>query len=308
MKLWIARIAAGVLVLAFGIALGAGPLQHSAEERDQALARAEARADRDKEKVAEGEAAAALAAAYADATAPSLVAGKLAGRTVTVVTLPGADQAQVDALKGLITAAGGTVSAEAGLEPAALDPAGRSLIEALTSQLVTQNPSTGVPADVAGYDRLGALLARTVAADAGAAAGGAPYDQTAVGLAAGLQAAELVKVGKASPRGQLTVVVAGPPAESEIAAANNEVPLAILRGYGARTPTVLVGTSGAAGPNGLVGALRADPGVAAAVSGVDSLESSTGRVAAVLALAARAGGTIGQYGAVGASGGPVPPS
>jgi len=308
MKPWMLRTAVGVLVLAFGIALGAGPLQKSAEQRDRDLDQARAGAARAEDQVAALSAAAEFATAYSDETAPALVAGKLAGRTVTLVALPGAQQAQVDALRSLLVSSGAKVTAEARVLPAAVDPSGRSLVDALTNQLAAQNKALGIPVSATGYERLGTVLARAIGADPGAGPGGSAYDQTAVGLVSGLQAAGLVKVSTATPRGQLAVFVAGPPAKSASAAGENAVPVALLRAFGARVPTVLAGTSAAAGDRGVLGTLRGDTAATAVVSGVDSLETPMGRVATVLALAARVGGKIGQYGAVDATGGPVPAS
>ena len=68
---------------------------------------------------------------------------------------------------------------------------------------------------------------------------------------------------------------------------------------------MVVGPSGAARADGVIGALRAG-GDAAAVSTVDSAETAMGQVAGVLALAARSRGTVGQYGAVHAADGVLP--
>lgn len=308
MKTWVLRTCVALLVLGTGIALGAGPLQHDAQQRDRDLNRAQAGASRAAQQVADLDAAAEFATAFSDKTAPTLVAGKLTGRTVTLVALPGADEDQVAAVRALLVAAGATISAEATVQQAAFDPSGRSLVDALTTQLATQNPALAIPATDTGYQRLGVLLARAVGADPGSGPAGSAYDQAAVSIAAGLQTAGLAKVSKASPRGQLTVVVAGPPAPTAEAAAANAVPVAVLQAFAGRVPTVLAGTTEAAGTRGVLGALRAQPAAAGAVSGVDSLETPMGRVATVLALASRVSGRVGQYGAVDATGGPVPAS
>jgi hypothetical protein len=182
----------------------------------------------------------------------------------------------------------------------------RQLVEALTSQMLTQTTGVQVPADAGGYARFGALLARALGTGSNGQPAQSAYDPTAVGILTGLQSADLVSVPQpVSARAGLAVVIAGPEAASDAAAAQNAVPVTILRAFGAQLPTVVVGSSGAARSRGVLGALRASD-ARSVVSTVDSVETAMGRVAAVLALAARAGGTVGAYGAVKAADGPVP--
>lgn len=299
------KAAVGVLVLAAGIALGAGPLQHSARERDEDLAAQKAKVARAERQVQNLTRAGDFAAEYAQATGPELVAGRLTGRSVALVKLAGAPKATVDGIRTLLLAAGAKVSVEATLSPKLATSSSRQLVEALTSQMITQDPGLGVPATAAGYERFGLLLARGLGAT-GTTAAGTTYDQTAIGIVSGLQTAELLTVGKVGPRASLAVFVAGPPAADSDAAGVNAVPVTILKSFGSKVPTVLAGSTAAAGNLGVLGALRADSAAAGSVSGVDSAQTPMGQVASVLALAARAAGTVGQYGGVGQVDGPVP--
>ncbi|MBO9521178.1 MAG: copper transporter [Nocardioidaceae bacterium] len=301
------KAALGLLVLAVGIALGAGPLQHSARERDKELAAQKAEVTRAERQVRDLTRAGDFASSYAQATAATLVAGKLTGRTVALVRLPGARQATVDAVRSLLGTAGATVTAEAAFAPQLAKASSRQLVEALTSQMVTQTPNLGVPATAAGYERFGLLLARAIGAS-GTTAAGTAYDQAAIGIVSGLETAGLVDVGRVGPRASVAVVVAGPPAKDPQSAAANAVPVTILRSFGSKVPTVLAGSTAAAGNLGVLGALRADAATARSVSGVDSVQTPMGRVALVLALADRARGKVGQYGGVGEVTGPVPVS
>ena len=297
-----------MLVLALGIALGAGPLQHSGQERDRPPPPQKRKLAQAKAEITDLTAAGKYASDFAGATSSALVSGKLVGRTVALVLLPEADQDTVEALRSVLTVAGARVTSEAIMAPVLGSAESRQLVEALTSQMVAQNPSLEVPADAAGYERLGALLARGIAADRRSGPGGSSYDQTAVGIVSGLQAADLVTVLKSSPRASLSIVVAGPPASTDAEAAANAVPVTIVKGYAAETPTVLVGPTGAAGPRGVLGLLRTDKAASADIAGVDSADTPMGRVAVVLALVARIQGLVGQYGGVGATDGPVPSS
>ena len=69
---------------------------------------------------------------------------------------------------------------------------------------------------------------------------------------------------------------------------------------------VVAGGSAAAGSTGLIGAVRADQGLASAVSSVDDADRPVGQVATVFALAQESAGRSGQYGTGGRRRGSVP--
>ncbi|MGY2874874.1 hypothetical protein ACVW00_002064 [Marmoricola sp. URHA0025 HA25] len=306
MKPWLIRAAVAVLTVALGIGIGAGPLQHSNKERDKQLAAQKAKVVREQRTVESLRASAAFADAFATATGPTLTRGALAGRSIALVTLPGADPKVVDRLKAEVAAAQGQITAEVALAAAMGRSSSRQLVEALTSQMLTQAGGLEVPADAGGYGRFGALLARAVGTGPTGQPAQAAYDATAAGIVSGLQSADLVNLPQPeSARAGLALVVAGPAARTDAAGAQNAVPVTILRAFGSQLPTVVVGSTASAGSRGLLGALRASD-TRRVVSTVDSVETAMGQVAGVLALAARAQGTIGQYGAVGAADGPIP--
>jgi hypothetical protein len=305
MKPGLVRVAVAALCVALGMALGAGPLQHSNSERDKELAAQKAEVTRKQHQVDSLKRTTAFAESFATATGPALTRGALAGHAVALVTLPGADPALVDQVKAAVAAAQGQVTAQVALAASMGRSSSRQLVDALTSQMLTQAPGVTVPADAGGYARFGALLARAVGT--GGTPAQAAYDTTAVGIVSGLQSADLVTLTQpVAARAGLAIVVAGPEARSDAAAADNAVPVTILEAFGAQVPTVVVGSTGAAGSRGVIGALRSTPGAHPVVSTVDSIETAMGRVGAVLALAARARGTVGQYGAVNAADGPLP--
>jgi hypothetical protein len=69
---------------------------------------------------------------------------------------------------------------------------------------------------------------------------------------------------------------------------------------------VVAGDGAAAAEDGLVGVIRADPTLSAAISTVDNLGTAAGRISTVLALGGEAEGTSGRYG-TGEDAQPVPP-
>lgn len=302
------RVAVGLLVIALGIGFGAGPLQRSSGERDKELAAQKAEVLRKQDRIESLAAGAAFADAFAAAAGPSLLRGALAGRSVVVVTLPGADPSTVKKLRAGVAAGQGRITAQIDLAPTMAKASSRQLVEALTSQMLTQAPGVDVAAGAAGYERFGALLARALGTGRTGLPVQAAYDATAVGIISGLQSADLVTVSQpVTMRAGLALVVAGPPAKSDAAAADNAVPVTILRALGMHLPTVVVGSTAAAGQRGVVGALRAGTGGRPVLSTVDSAQTTMGQIAGVLALAARArSGTIGQFGAVDAADGALP--
>jgi hypothetical protein len=301
------RVAIAVLVAALGVAIGAGPLQHSNSQRDKELADHRAAAVRLQHRVDALRSSSAFADSYAAATGPTLLGGALAGRSVAVLTLPGADPDVVSKLRSDVQAAQGQVTAQVDLDARSTRSSGRQLVEALTSQMVTQTPGLDVPADASGYERFGALLARALGTGPSGQPARAAYDATAVGIMSGLQSADLVTVPQpVSARAGLALVVAGPEVTGADDPAENAVSVTILQALARQLPTVVVGSTGAAGERGVVGALRASAPSKGVVSTVDSVETSAGQVIGILALAARARGTVGSYGGVDAADGVLP--
>ena len=307
MRPWLVRAAVTVVAIALGVAAGAGPLQHSNSDRDKELAAQRTELARKQHRIDALEATAAFGDGFAAATGLALIRGTLSGRSVAVITLPGADQAVVAKLRADVEAAQGKITTQVDLAAKMAGSSSRQLVEALTSQMLQQTPGLTVPADAAGYQRFGALLARAVGTGPSGQPAQAAYDTTAVSIVSGLQSADLLTMTQpVSARAGLALVVTGPEFESDAAAADNAVPTTILQAFGKQVPTVVVGPTGAAGGRGIIGALRDSTAATAVLATVDSAETAMGQLAAVLALAARTRGTIGQYGAVDAVDGVVP--
>lgn len=297
-----------VLLVALGIAIGAGPLQLSQSHQERDLAQERAANARLEREAGAQRAEAAFADAYAQASAPALLNGALAKRTVAVVALPGADPETVTGLRADIAMAGGQVTGVVELSAKAASAGGRQLVEALTSQMATQNPQVQMPADAGGFERLGALLGRAIGAPE---PGGAAYDDQAVGIVSGLETADVVKVteppsGPIAARAGVVLVVAGSPARGADASAANAVPLAILRAMAGQASVVVTGATATAGDGGLVGAIRADQALAGVLATSDGAQTVMGRIVAVRAAAARGSGTIGHYGGADAPDGVLP--
>lgn len=301
-----------LLAVALGIAVGAGPLQGDARARQQELTAALAQVSDLEGRLADARRGADFTEKVTESTAPEVVAGRLKGRRVALLVIGRADQDTVARTRELLAAAGASLTAEVSLTPTAVDPARRALVEALTTQMATQAKLDVGSQD--GYQRLGTLLGRAMLASpvtvsrpsgrlspaqrarrqqqlADATARAQSYDQVAVGVVAGLRAADLLADSSIDSRADLLLVLV--PGGG---ATTGQTTADLVRAA-AGAPTVVAGPLAAAGPKRVL-TLLGEAG--SGLSTVDGNENEAGRVVTVLALAAQADGTSGQYGATGA--------
>ncbi|CAA9356748.1 MAG: hypothetical protein AVDCRST_MAG36-2345 [uncultured Nocardioidaceae bacterium] len=293
-----------LLALAAGVFLGAGPLQGGSSTADAGgdpAALQDARAEVEALQRARG-----YDDAYLRATAPQVLGDALAGRTVTVVVLPGADTARVAELTELVGVAGGTVSMAAEVRPELLDVGNRQLVAELARQ--TQEAArtpVDVPEGTVGYDLAAQLLGRALVDPEDA---GAPGDRTGEGVLASFATAGLVTTAEpVTRRGSLALLVAGAPTGSpDDRQGAGTITATLAQGLAAAADgAVLAGPAAAGAADGAVGTLRAGP-ARQDVSTVDAVDSLAGSVVAVQALAAEARGRTGHYGSSAAADGVLP--
>ncbi len=276
-----------VMAMAAGIALGGGPLSDIGRTPSQAAAPpAEPAAD------PQDEARAAYADAFAAGVAPGLYADRLHGHPVTIVTLPGADAEDVEALTAQVQAAGTQVIATYALRRGLVDTGEKTLVDTLGLQLVEQLGADVVSADATTYDRIGQLIGHAVSA---AKRSEAMDPARVASLRASLQGAGLVAVPDGEPNlAPLVLVVSGKEVEQPVLAGLVAGLAAVARGV------VVAGPTGDAS----IAALRAAPPVRP-VATVDGTETAAGRVASILALVHVLTTPGGSFGASGADS-PVP--
>ncbi len=301
----VVSLVAVMLALAVGIALGGGPLQRSADDAPSGSDTETLIATQ--RELAALEDGTAFADAYALQTADAMLDETLPGRAVTLLTLPGADDAHVERLTELVDRAGGAVTARAALEEKLLDVGNRQLVAELASQLADAVAEDVKDAsDASDYEQLALLLGHALVS---AKAGGESVDEAGESILAGLATADLLTVtGEVGDRGSLVLVVAGAPYGSaddrQGAGSIMSSMLAVLDGRS--DGVVLAGPVASSSDEGVVGAVRADPAAAGAVSTVDAVDRAAGAVVAVLALRAEATGRSGHYGTTEAADGPLP--
>lgn len=241
---------------------------------------------------------------FAAAVAPAVVKGQLTGRRVVLVSTPDVDQADRDAVRQLVTQAGGTMTGELALTDAVTDPARADAARDLATRLLpsgAQLPASADAGSLLGGLIGGALLVRPQDTQPRAAA-------AQIGAAlAGLAQGGFVRAGTRPAPAQLAIVLTGGPYKGADAADR----AATLARFSAEldragSGAVVAGRSGSEGPDGAVGVVRADSVMSSTLSTVDGVQTAIGRVATVLALREQADGRAGRYGAGSNAQAPIP--
>lgn len=287
-------IVAIFLALATGIALGAGPL---GKEFDQQLAN-----QADKDRQAKDELRSQLDQTqkvvnfnddFTQSIAPQIAGNRLAGRTVAMFELPGADGDVVDGVTNRLEAAGATINSDIMLRPSLLDPTKRQTADGIATRVL--KGVNGVP-DTEGassYQLVGYSLARGYLATAEP---GTPVDPAAQEIdAAFVEAGYLSHDEDIARRANLAVVVAGPPSANPKDGQDELVATMVQAMDSMSGGVVVVGPLAAADQDGYVAAVR-DSDAADSVSTVDMADRPAGQLVTVLAVAQQSDGGVGQYG------------
>ncbi|HSE08183.1 MAG TPA: copper transporter [Nocardioidaceae bacterium] len=303
----IVSIVSVFLALAVGVALGGGPLKGEVDNTlvEQVEADRKAKADLRAQLAAAG-AGNEFTDDFVTDVAPNLVGGTLGGRTVTLLVLPGAEEATVSSLTELVSAAGGSVGGTVRAGDGLVDVGNKQLVDELGSQLLDGVNDVTISEEAGTYERLGAILARAIATDED---GGARVDDAANSILSGLSTADLMSpAGDLTRRGSLILVVSGAgPEDTEAREGASAVVTALVDAMDEATDGVVVsGPIAAARRDGVVEAVRREVVTAQEVSTVDTLERTAGQVVAVMALAEQAAGESGHYGSVDAADGVMP--
>lgn len=276
----IVSLVAVFLALAVGVALGGGPLSELG--RDDTPASATTRHDPREAS------AASFGEDFAAASAAKLYDGGLRDHAVSVVTMPGASGDVVSALGAQIEAAGGQVTGTYDVLATLTDPAEKSLVDTLGSQLMTLLGSGAVSADASTYVRLGQLIGL-------AAASGDLPSEDATSVRQSLAGAELLSSPEGAVRAPLVLVVLGDQTNPAILSG-------LVSGLAAKaTGVVVAGDATSAKGQGDLAQLRSAP-ASDDVATVDGVDTTVGQVTAVLALIRSISVQGGSFGASGSDG------
>ena len=288
----VVSIAAVFLALATGIALGTGPLSGGVDTR-AANAAEQDRQDRAlRTQLDQAARRASFFDAYAQATSGQLLQGRLEGRSVALVLLPGADGDIASSVADTIAAAGGTVTGTLEVQPALLDPQNRQVAEGLAAQVLEQVEEVPPTDGASSYELVGYSLARGFLSTQPQ---GAPVDSAAQTVAATYREADYVTTrGDVDRRAGLAVVIAADAQRLE--PGQQELVTMVIQSLDAASGGVVVaGGAASTADGGYVAAIR-DSEAAQDVSTVDVADTTAGQVVTVLALAEQAEGGAGEYG------------
>ncbi len=228
---------------------------------------------------------------FADEIAPALLANRLTGLKVTIVSGPGAGTKERDALANDMDRAGAKVVSRVRLAKDFADPKRSAEIKSLVSQLLP--PGVQIPPTPDGAAQAGALIGAVLVRG---------KDQTVSAASrsavlAGFKSLGLLTLdGDVTEPADLALVVVAPPDTGSQGKLRNASTLSFITEFDREARgTVVAGTTTSGGGN-VIAAIRSDDAVAKSLSTVDDVDLSAGEIAAVLSLADEARGKSGQYG------------
>ncbi len=280
-------VAAILIALAAGIALGSGPLDRAGDTLRGAGGSSTA-----------DPAVGSFEEGFAGRTASGLLKDKLAGQTVVVLTAPGASANEVDGVVADLQLAGAEIAGEVELTSKLLDSAGRQFAEGVAQQSAADVP--GVADSTDSYQRIGSALGRALLADKAGA-----VDQPATTIRSAFTEGDLLTMTTApTSLATLAVMVTGP---RRAGTDDQGTVIAALAGAlnDSGKGIVVAGPASSSTDGGAVKAVR-DGEFGTSVSTVDVTDTAAGRIVTVLAAAAQVGGQPGAWGTSRSVGGALP--
>lgn len=241
---------------------------------------------------------------FAEEVAPALLAGRLTGKSVTVVSGPGGDTQDRDAIVADLTRSGAKVMSRVRLAKDFTDPKRSAELKALVSQLLPAGVQ--IPESADGAAQAGRLLAAVLTSGGTKTPVGAASRQSVI---SGFQGLNLLAVdGEITEVADLAVIVTGPPNTGAEDKTRNSALLEFVKEFDTQAKKTVLGAATTDGDGNVVAAVRGDDNVAKSLSTVDDIADPAGRIAVVLALAAESGGrSSGQYGIGDGATGRLPP-
>jgi hypothetical protein len=230
---------------------------------------------------------------FATEIAPTVLNGKLTGRRLLVLALPGTSE-YVDGVVSMLTVAGATVTAKVSVQDKFFDPnVELGLLDLVNQSSQPSIPIEGLPLNSDAIETASAQLALGLLQRSGT-------EQASTGDVTALLTAytkqSFVKVdGKAVGGAEGTVIISGAPATDQDAAKKSQSAVTVAAQFSKDRPLVVAGDGVGAG--NLISAVRGDPTLNKAISTVDNASSVQGQLATGMATAERmVQNKVGQYG------------
>ncbi|WP_250033518.1 copper transporter [Paractinoplanes maris] len=236
---------------------------------------------------------------FATEIAPTVLNGRLAGRKLAVLALPGTDQ-YADKVITMLTIAGATITAKVTVQDKFFDPAvDLDLLDLANESAQTSIPINEVPLNSNGVETASAQLSLALMQRSGTT-GAAPVSQpTAADVTAVLTAyseqSYIAVDDKAVGGAEATVMITGAPAVDKDAAKKAQSMVYMATEVSNDGPLVVAGVG--VGEGNLISAVRGDPTLVKKISTVDNASTADGQVATGMATAERVvDNKVGQYG------------
>jgi hypothetical protein len=231
---------------------------------------------------------------YARETAPLLLAGKLPGRRVLILSIEDSDDAVDDFVKGteeMLDIAGANVVGKIKIRENFTQRSNKDRLSDLAATAAPSAVSGALPSNGNAVETSAALLATLTVGRSG------PLVEGTRTVLAAYESQDFIDVdGELTAPAEAVVIVAGQPySDAKEKAYRNGAALTIVARFDQAGPVVLSAGSGA-GDGNVVRAVRDDPALAKSVSTVDTAATPSGRVCAVLALVEQVNGRVGHYG------------
>jgi outer membrane murein-binding lipoprotein Lpp len=227
---------------------------------------------------------------FAVQAAPMLLADRLAGRRVLVMSVPsGTDY--VDGVVQMLATAGATVTGQVRVTDKFIDPNGNDALLDLAHVSLLPSITGNLPTNTDGVEASAALLAAVLLDRTPAVTG---PDRTTV-LAAYQSQEYLTVAAKVTGPAEVTVLVSGAPVTEHDAARRNAAVITLSDQLD-QAGHVVVAANTTAGDGNVVAVLRADPQLSKHIATVDNVSTPQGRIAAAFAVAEQLAGRVGWFG------------
>ena len=224
---------------------------------------------------------------FASTYGSQLVAGRLKGRNVLLVSMPGTSSTMRNGVRSRITAAGAAISGQVALTKDYIDASQGNAIVSLATTSATRPVDITLP-ETSDASQLSAALLGFVLVGKGQ-----PSDLTQV--LGGFSQLHMVNAEAGLKASTDVVVVAkGALGKNNYGQSSELAFVSALAKNGGHV--VVAGNDASADKTGLVGLVRAPSGNRTAVATVDNADNAFGQVSAVLSLADAISGRVGQYG------------
>jgi hypothetical protein len=227
---------------------------------------------------------------YATDTAPYVLAGKLTGRRVLVLSMQSGTKYVDEVVKDL-QIGGAKVTARVEVQDRFFEPASNEQLLDLASTV--RPPSVAaLPTNSNGVETSTALLA-TMLLDAVPAQ---PVEARQAVTTAFTKKQYLIVTGDVAGPAEAVVFISGGPYVDRDAPKKNAAVVTMVAGLEQDRGVVVVAGAGAGGDGNVLSQVRGDPALTKSVSTVDNVSTSQGRVVTALALRERLDGRPGHYG------------